>query len=224
MIPITRGRLEEHLDRELKRTRSVVPVAVLRGRNAAEAAGLEVQLLRLREGWRVGGVEGLRAELEAERIRDCEVLEKRGVQVVVVRSARLLDAARAERRVIDLSNLGSRRRRSERAGVEPLRVVVRSGVETLSGYHVGGATEVGRRGDGASDRERLPALEGIEAADLPPAHDEIRDPVHVGAELLATAEGQGIGGGGVPQVGGVGVAEAVVAFDTEPLEPLGAVT
>jgi len=28
----------------------------------------------------------------------------------------------------------------------------------------------------------------------------------------------------VPQVGGVGVAEAVVAFDTEPLEPLAAVT
>jgi len=77
--------LEEHLQRELNRTRPVVPVAVLRSPDVAEAAGLEVQLLRLREGRRVGDVEGFRAELEAERFRDCEVLEKRGVQVGVMR-------------------------------------------------------------------------------------------------------------------------------------------
>ena len=47
---------------------------------------------------------------------------------------------------------------------------------------------------------------------------------HGAAELLATAEGQAVGGSGVPQVTGVGIAEAVVALEAETSQPLGAVT
>ena len=89
---------------------------------------LEVQILRLREGRRVGGVEGLGAELQVRCFREIEVLEDRRIQIGEVRPARLLDLS-TERRVIDLSDLGSRGRLSERAGVEPLRIVVRAGVE-----------------------------------------------------------------------------------------------
>ena len=56
--------LEDHLERELQRARAIVLVAVLRGRDVAEARCCEVQLPRLSEGRRVGGVEGFGAELQ----------------------------------------------------------------------------------------------------------------------------------------------------------------
>ncbi len=101
---------------------------------------------RLHERRRVGGVEDLGAELQIRRFGEMEVLEDRRIQVAEMRPAHLLDLS-TERRVIALSDEGSRGRLSERAGVEPLREVVRAGIEILPGYDVGGATEVGRRGD-----------------------------------------------------------------------------
>ena len=56
--------LRSKLERELQRARAIVLVAVLRGRDVAEARCCEVQLPRLREGRRVGGVEGFGAELQ----------------------------------------------------------------------------------------------------------------------------------------------------------------
>ena len=59
----------------------------------------EVQLPRLREGRRVGGVEGFGAELQIRRFREFEVLQDRRIQIGEMRSAYLLDAA-AKRGII----------------------------------------------------------------------------------------------------------------------------
>ena len=136
----------------------------------------EVQLARLCEGRRVGGVEGLRAELQAHRLREVEVLDDRRIQVREMRSAYLLQSS-AKRRGCRPGCSG-RRRLDKCFGVQPLREVVRSGIEALAGNLIRRATEVGGGGIRASDRERLAALIGVEEVDLPPSQDEIRSLGH----------------------------------------------
>src|ERR1700734_2611265 len=89
-----------------------------------------------------------------------EVLQNGRIQILVVRSAYLLDLS-TERRVIDLTNGCSCGRLSERTGVEPLRVVMRTGVDVRTGNQIGGATKVGRGGDRTRAGGGLAALEGV---------------------------------------------------------------
>jgi len=69
--------LVKQLECQLQCPRTVVLVAVLGHRDVAEVRGGEVQLARLSEGRRVGGVESFGAELQARRLSKCEVLEDR---------------------------------------------------------------------------------------------------------------------------------------------------
>ena len=85
--------LEEQLQRYLKRTGSIVPIAVFRGADVTESRRVVVQLTRLRERRRVRHVESFRAELETERISNLEILEDCRIQVFVSGPASLFLAS-----------------------------------------------------------------------------------------------------------------------------------
>src|ERR1019366_8257658 len=139
------------------------------------------------ELWRVGEVENLRPELQPEALRKREVLKYGEVQIPERRSVVL---------VVANSALRERGGGGEVRGIEPFRWRAppgRRGVGVGSRNYIGEAAGPHALAAAGANRVRLAGVQRENAVDLPIAKRDIHHLVHVGAELLAAAEGEVVG-------------------------------
>lgn len=207
--------LEGQLECQLQQARAIAQTC-----DGAEGSLVgEVERSGLSELRMIEGVEGFGSELYPHHFLHVEALEDRGVEVVESRTASLLRRS-TEDGGVGLSDRHSFSRVDERVGVQPLRAVVRSGIDVRARNDVGFASKASCCGDGAADREGLSALVAVDEVRRPATDDGIDETVGIGQIRALMADGEGIGSGDVNDMRGIDVAQAIVSSDAEAGKPL----
>src|ERR1700723_1483118 len=209
--------LEEKLQRELEQ-----PLIVSHSCDRTKSARrIEIQITcsGLCELWCIGCIKGFSPELKTNRFCEVEVLEDRRVQIVEIRSSSLLSAP-TQNRIVRLPDRSGCGRLGKCGRVQPLFIVVRTGIEILSLNYRSKAAKSRGCCHWTVDRKRLATLVPIDKVHRPSSDHRIHRPVCAAQQCPSAANRQLPRTREVKHVGRIGITQSLIRRNPESGKPL----